>query len=438
MENAYFQKILDPLANLLGAESGTLKAGNTKEDVGTYFQKLQGKYKDLETIYIGTSDCQALLQIAVDRVVRAFHGMRLIPFQDPNKLFYRSDTKGTSSNDDVANCLYAEIGDWLKTRYKTVLGLDFDVIDMLSNAPYEGEAARGEIAFLPDLDERDCAKLEPLPLVRFTENKRLALNAHNIKQVRKVLAGSHNNCLLLYHDEESREYLCYGFIPLDRKNEFPYCIEIRGPYNWVLSKEGEPLFEMINGNPRIIVDEIENAFSLLQEEFKGDPNQAAIVEKMKTAIHAISQQHHGTSVIFLDLASGGPAHDWMENLVNRKRALPTKNVHLLQMQHTKEQGKFLANLGRIDGALVVDVNTGELQYTAAIVDGLAIVDGHLDRGARHNSIKTFIANLYKKQTDGRMAALVFSEDGGVKIIRGSEIAQEIKQEENSGIKGVSP
>ena len=90
------------------------------------------------------------------------------------------------------------------------------------------------------------------------------------------------------------------------------------------------------------------------------------------------------------------------------------------MNLTEEQQERICALSRIDGALIVDISSGNLAYAGAVLDALGITEGRRDRGARKNSILAHVANLALlggvKQA---IAAAVYSEDGMVTSVLGS-------------------
>ena len=140
------------------------------------------------------------------------------------------------------------------------------------------------------------------------------------------------------------------------------------------------------------------------------------------AIRAIAQQHHGTSVIFLDLTNSDFSKTKMKTLEISGRARLIKKMRIIPRDGNADDTtlKAIKDVARIDGALVVDFITGELVYINVIVDGKAICKGDPASGARRNAVGCFIDNLVKENADVKIAALIVSESRGYTVIKGSD------------------
>ena len=64
---------------------------------------------------------------------------------------------------------------------------------------------------------------------------------------------------------------------------------------------------------------------------------------------------------------------------------------------------------------------GKIHAIGAILDGEAVVEADMSRGARYNSLKNYINWLikYKKYEPNQCFAVIMSEDGGIKVEIGS-------------------
>ena len=66
-----------------------------------------------------------------------------------------------------------------------------------------------------------------------------------------------------------------------------------------------------------------------------------------------------------------------------------------------------------------------LEFINVIVDGQAVVDGSMASGSRRNSIPAFLANLVRDCPGTKAVAFLFSEDGDLSVIRGSDMERQL-------------
>lgn len=138
--------------------------------------------------------------------------------------------------------------------------------------------------------------------------------------------------------------------------------------------------------------------------------------RIENLVKILKEQKHGTAVVLTDDAAEAP------RLCNACRGVMLEKNDIQRFK--KEDNSFdedaILSVTGIDGALFMDLN-GVCTAFGVIVDGEAVTEGNMGRGARFNSVNNYICWKSKeiensKEKSMRYVALIFSEDGGVDII----------------------
>lgn len=237
-----------------------------------------------------------------------------------------------------------------------------------------------------------------------------------LRSIRKLLAGAGDNDLL-FQDSPEIGYVFKGYMPTEKREEGTWSVTFHKKNQWYISYRAIPFFSMRGGHPMIVpgsslyVNDLDYVFDQLKDEFgstKLNPQTRELLEK-------VQKQSHGAAIVFLDFTDSWEKR-WISRLYKNSRGFqvldPSPGIESL-----------LPDLSRMDGTIVVDAHTLKVRYIAMIVDGHVRSPGSIGRGARHNSLHTFISDIVvapDKQVH-RAAAVVFSEDGGVKCYSGAKI-----------------
>lgn len=318
------------------------------------------------------------------------------------------------SNDveHIAQDYCADMRNEIVNDFRMTYGLDFSLVDDLSARAYEKSHCCGKLLFIPEMELNIDEQLS----IKIQSKNEIYLSPKNLKQIRKLLAGAGDNTLVFQKTKGGYAIRGYAITPCCLL--WGWQIHICGVLEWYVGyctdKTQVDLFKFVRNIPQVLCDPVEVAYSELVGEFPHLARNTVVKEQIRYA----NEQSHGTSLIYVDL-DNNLVSERLEQLFSCERSL------LAKMAHTKD----LKSISGMDGAVIINVskceNAASVVYVAAIVDGIAITSGLLDRGARHNSIYTFVTNLADntKHQIGVVCALVFSEDGGITVFRGSKINQ---------------
>lgn len=316
------------------------------------------------------------------------------------------------TSESLAEAIFCYLYDSVSVFYAKTLGVDFAAITAVAEMAYEKDAARGKIVLCtgadPDRLNQICS-LQTLP------EHDMELKAGNTRLIRRLFAGAGKGGLL-FTRKTDRDVYCYcGYVRESCLLDMFTVIEINGEGSWTLRLAGRKVFD-VKGNrvylPLHPMAKMQKSLTeTLGEEYVD----------MLPALGALSQQKHGTSIVFMQLdMPESCAAVRMSNLVQCGRAFPVKPVSLLtgnNEQEKLEMLELLRSISRIDGAIIVDYPSRSIRYNNVIVDGRAMPGGQPDAGARHNALYGFIEDLKKegseKNSPVTALAFVFSEDGNI-------------------------
>lgn len=315
----------------------------------------------------------------------------------------------------IAQDFCSDMRNRIVNDFRLTYGLDFTLIDALSAHPYEGGSCKGGMLFVTDPN----IELGKQLTIEVEAQNKIYLTDKNLRQIRKLMAGTggrgakvkDDNILVFQRSKDESKYEVKGYCKNSGSSLNGWYINIENVMDWQVGYNKTALFKFVRNVPQVIRDPVEDAFCELEEEFPHLKGNAYV----RSQIEAASNQHHGTSLIYIDFDNVA-AREWIENLFKYERALSIK----------MGDNRDLEKISAMDGAIIIDVHRdapkgAAVVYAAAIMDGRAVNSGLLDRGARHNSIHTFVSNLAKitSAASGVVCALVFSEDGGITVFRGS-------------------
>ena len=324
----------------------------------------------------------------------------------------------------LAEELYRTVSAELADRYSLVTGVNISLLSSIIQESYETSRASGTFAFVDtslggnQLEKLMRTQLRPVKPVMFEPGQK--------RYIRKLLQGAGGDILLLTRAGAGEPYRCAGYVGREANERFHLTANILRRDTWSFRFAKQDVFKVRMGDILCLQDPLEMCLPELAYELDKQ-----YVEPMHEAVKAVSEQMHGTSMIFLDLDDPA-ASGRIERLKAQGRALEIKRIPITRSGFlsaaggTKGDGfSSLTKLAGVDGALVVDYPRGELAYINAILDGEAIVPGEPASGARRNVVSCFIANLVREAPKVKAAALIFSEDGGCRLVTASELRAEL-------------
>lgn len=351
-----------------------------------------------------------LMRNAIDRIALVL-GQRHITFDRTKFWYFDRRTKQVFTEKQLAEYLYSDIQRFIFSIFRESFGIDLSLIAEISAMPYEGDKPHGKFMLFPEITESDfrnfLIRVEQNTPITFSSHSTIEKTAHE-KQIRKLLAGVGDDTALVFGGSKN-DYPFQGFAKADPR--CPFFIKIDGE-KWSVWCCGVVWFSCEYDHPAEWHDpeeELKNINRKLMDWFNSEKGYYDL-------LYDASIQKHGTSLILMKFDEITRAY--MNNLVTHRRAFSVADLHNLPKG-------FITNLARIDGAIVIDADSQQLKYFSTNVDGIACIQGDLGRGARHNGLKAFAANLKKmgkdNESDITAAVVIFSEDGGAEIVLSSDI-----------------
>lgn len=322
--------------------------------------------------------------------------------------------------------------DWWRRNFK----IQFNSIQTLSSMPYEGAKLKTCLALTLPNSYTNIPSKQWIIRLKPENDTHYALLAKNAKTLRKIAEGAKDNAVAFCYqtvqsEQPSDEKLAYclcGYVDLSQRQAsdiFPIKIEISGSHRWTLSYLGEIQFEVEDNSIQFVKKQslVKKVLNAILDEIP----QVKDKDSLESIIEALKNQSHGTSAIFYsDQASAN------QLIKNRFDGL-CKNLRGMKCSESWKKfdrsggtGSYtgITNLAGIDGALVLDPVAQKVLYSMIIVDGIVCHPGDPSRGARHNSIKTFmegLADTTNLPAEARAVAVVFSEDGGAMVFSLSKL-----------------
>lgn len=355
---------------------------------------------------------------------------------DPFQFYGRGDRK--LSPKEAAGQIYNQTCERIRQHELAQLcGISADVVDLLTLTNYESEHAKGKLLFD---DSKDASLVAQCAWKLDVTGRRVEFSADNIRMIRKLLASAGSNGLLFAKDNSTDRPICRGVIALD--NDDPNStfaaiqISIEGPHEWELSIHNGAVLRRTRTGFRLPAgqDEADKANNMrqrildaLKEEFSTSRAAANLMTHgtvLCDHIIAVGKQKHGASVIVAD---------WDVGVCKKRLDSLAKHSKAMYVEFSLEDEKIVTDAAKMDGSIIINVHSGAIIALATIVDGLSRVSGDQSRGARFNALKNFtydIAYPDTAPTEGQeVVSFVFSEDGGMNILAGKQLA---KQEKNKG------
>jgi len=361
----------------------------------------------------GVSD-RRVLETACERLVKAIGDSSVSRHLksgftiDSQGQFFPSSEKA----EDICREVYKET-----QRGMQPYQLDIDDLAELCGMTYEKEETGASLAFFPGEEIPPGTKM----LIELEDGADCAPGGQSVffdrthlREIRKLLAGTASGACLLFTgsaDKQKDAYVCRGYASI-KSIDPPVFVKLQGRKGMTIYTNGREWFRMCGARILAPVDSCRIAQLEVSKELNLHPE-----DQYEGLFQALSRQGKGASVVFVDL-SCEMVDKWYRALAGYGRAWKLRECSVINMD--RERQEWICALSRIDGALVVDVHSGNLVYAGVVLDALGITEGRRDRGARGNSILAHVANLaLLGGVEQSIAAAVFSEDGAVTSVLGS-------------------
>lgn len=412
----FMRSTMDSLSKLLNAPEGTLLFSPGESRPGNYHRAIPiggGVF----SVSLGSPEDgkELVLREAVEVVGKALTdaSVHLRPDTD-GPHFFPAGGASWHTPETLAEQFASRITGRIFSWVENTTGIHLPYVSLLAGMFYESDESVGTLAFWdspppPDVFER---VVRPILLPEAP----VTLERGCLKAIRKHFAGVGDGGLLFIR--ENGTYVLRGYVRKEYLPQMPVAVKIQGRENWRMLFNGKCVFGAKGSQAYCLKSMLQFNIELLKQEL-GEAEVAAL----EPAIRAVSCQKHGSSIIFLDLEQAA-AREKMEALARNGRALRVQGLGLTGPLADEEAVfALLKNLARVDGALVIDYPRGAVAYVDAILDGDSIVAGDAAAGARRNAVSCFIANLAIRSAKARSlkaAAMVFSENGEIRLARASE------------------
>lgn len=328
---------------------------------------------------------------------------------------------------EMAYYLYDVTCDNIFSDYSSVTGVPLRTISELANIGYEKSDFH---------DTMLAFDFAPVPQACFVNFSEVPFSDENLRAVRKTAAGVGEKRALHISRDSSQALFCRGYITITEevRKRLSFLVTLHGKREWSFHMYGAELFRIAGRQVKATEPSFREsqAVKRLKEELDG----FALIETKEFGLllDALHRQKHGTSVIFSTF-SANSFRQHLEKLEQYGRARALRDFHIVKK--SEDEINELTSIARIDGAFVIDLEA-ELEamergdypasrcsmYAGVLLDSPAASAGFAGHGSRANSVLAFVQESVRKaqeQNDSlKIAALVFSEDGYVLPILGSE------------------
>ena len=307
---------------------------------------------------------------------------------------------------DTVKDIYADHGSSYRGKYYHLPS--FSLITKLSSMLYEG----GKFSAGIIIEDENC-----VPDIAF--RKPTQFDARNVRAVRKLLEivnendGNDGNtsgtdvrqklALLVKTYQENGEVFprhdVVGFADANKYSDSPvFVIED----NLIWRYDYKRITKLCYSRGRYIVRKREDYD---KERLKKELDSTFDKDKIEQLLTVIAQawtQKHGTTILITD-----DAKCQIIDLCDKGRGYQIEEVELFTRK------ELIPKFTSIDGAMIIDSNC-YCYAIGVILDGQTMVDGNMERGARYNSAKNYIAVLRDKRL--KAVAVIVSEDRTMDVI----------------------
>lgn len=399
----YIDEASKAAGKLLGAEPDVFQVEKAPESPMGYNRRLS--FGD-QHIYLGIQKSTGhsyLLNMFIDTAAERVAADRSLIEGSSSGMFVSSRARPCLAQ-EWGEDLYRDVQNRVIQSFGIGLSLDIALINRLSAQRYEGAICEGGLVF----DSGQTTDVDALLSMPIEAAGKIVFQTAMLRQIRKLLAGSKDYCLVFCWDSGCQEYICKGYCRKAVADQFEWEVSFSDLLDWKFYHYGYPMFRFLHDAPKVIRNPITAVLNELKKEF--EPSITIDLDAARLLLERGSEQSHGTALIFLDWEDPY-IKSWIERLYQNER--------MIRLVSCESAPDAVRSLSGMDGALLIDARTMEVKYFTAIVDGRVSARGDLSRGARHNSIHTFVTDLVSTSPlqSSKVMAIVFSEDGGAVPIK---------------------
>ncbi len=284
----------------------------------------------------------------------------------------------------------------------------------ISSSYYEGIEADGSICFLLNTENQLL-----IELADNQDSMKISFCRTNIKKIRKMLEISSNKVLGTSFGlgfSYDNEWKLDGFINYIPENNHWIRFHFVKHMVWDLYWNAEPVIRYNCGE---YINPEKNYKSIFQRKTK-DLVGEYDYDKIWDLVDAAIMQKHGTTLIVICEE---------ESIVEKQVANLLKVSSGTMLKPTILKAEYVRRLTAIDGALVIDHKGKGYGYGIILTSqGNSKIKRDSGRGARYNSAKLYIADLYNS---GKIAmAVIVSEDGIVNFYSTNDAEEEGTEDED--------
>lgn len=331
---------------------------------------------------------------------------------------------------EMAYYLYDITCDNIFSDYSSATGVPLRTIAELANIGYE------KSDFYDTMLAFDFAQVPQTCFLNFSE---VPFSDENLRTVRKIAAGVGERRALYISRSPSHELSCQGYITVTEeiRRKLSFLVILHGKREWSFYMYGAELFRIAGRQVKATEPSFQEsqAVKCLKEELDGFD--FVKTKEFDLLLDALHRQKHGTSVIFSTFSTNS-FQKHLDRLEQYGRARALRDFHIVKK--SEDEINELTSIARIDGAFVVDLEADQKCldsgyypasrcsiYAGVLLDSPATSAGFIGHGSRTNSVLAFVQEAVQKAREEggtlKIAALVFSEDGYVLPILGSNALQ---------------
>lgn len=333
-----------------------------------------------------------------------------------------------ADNAAVFGHLFSEAKNWenfLQTYIDAVLKEkrlpDKAVITQISAQMYERRPLCGNMLFVPEEIwqglQKDIMTAQEMVLnLEYISLEQRTLTMENMRIIRKLLEINTEDTYMIATLNPGSALRGIATKKEVENLKDNVCIGFNGYLKWKMKVGEEQWFSCDNGTYTLCLEDD------LREQCQQKLNCLNLdkEEKIIGIITRLTNEKHGTSVIFMDKKAAARE---VERLNGMNRCIKlSKTVE--KQKRKKEIGidldsylNKMKGITAIDGALLADLS-GELYAIGCILDGEAVKPGKVSRGARYNSVMNYLYVLKTKKKHKNICAFgaIISEDETVDIV----------------------
>lgn len=354
---------------------------------------------------------------------------------------------------EMAQHVYFAASEEILNRYSSMLGFSMNQIAQLATMAYEKDDFKPGTQMGFDILPWAWPGLE-----LGEESRGTAFCAENLRTIRKLLSGVKRDENFLYFrgrksEDGTYRYFCEGYAQKSVSAAFRFTFYGGERWGFQVGNASEDLFTV--KNRQLLCPAASFRFSLfrLEEEFRNCRCASGFTSGgLRDFLEALRTQGHGSSVVFAPFHACPAVRERFEALEKAERG---RSVNRFD-GGDPDFYEAVTELARIDGAFGVDlgIESYRLAYFAMILDGRVRPSGKgwASSGARANSVLTFVRDILWEELERisreelkngppvksreelcerlrskkiPIAAIIFSEDGYVTPVLGSDLIAEL-------------